>query len=325
MQKMPPKILVTRKLPSAVEARLSERYDVRLNPDDRPLNRAQLSAAMARYDALVSTVSDALDASILQAPQRRVRMIANVGVGFSNIDMNAARTANIIVSNTPDVLTEATADIALLLILASTRRTSAAEKKLRQGDWRGFSVVDDLGTSVQGKTLGIIGMGRIGRATARRAHFGLGMQVIFYNRTRLADPAKVLGFAARQVDSIDALMATSDVVSVHVPGGGAGPLISARHIAQMKPSGYLINTARGDSIDQKALVAALVEGRIVGAGLDVYADEPKVPDALLQLDNVTLLPHMGSATAEVRVAMGMLAVDNLDGFFDGSGLVNQVF
>tara|TARA_B100000768_G_scaffold134032_1_gene124803 strand:+ start:237 stop:1214 length:978 start_codon:yes stop_codon:yes gene_type:complete len=325
MQKMPPKILVTRKLPSAVEARLLERYEVRLNPDDRPLNRAQLSAAMVRYDALVSTVSDALDASILQAPQPRVRMIANVGVGFSNIDMKAAGRANINVSNTPDVLTEATADIALLLILASTRRTSAAEKKLRQGDWRGFSVVDDLGSSVQGKILGIIGMGRIGRATARRAHFGLGMQVIFYNRTRLADPAEVLGFTARQVDGIDALMATSDVVSVHVPGGGAGPLISARHIAQMKPSGYLINTARGDSIDQKALVAALVEGRIAGAGLDVYADEPKVPDALLQLDNVTLLPHMGSATAEVRVAMGMLAVDNLDGFFDGSGLVNQVF
>ena len=325
MQKMLPKILATRKLPSAVEARLSERYDVRLNPDDRPLNRAQLSAAMVRYDALVSTVSDALDASILQAPQPRVRMIANVGVGFSNIDMKAAGRANINVSNTPDVLTEATADIALLLILASTRRTSAAEKKLRQGDWRGFSVVDDLGSSVQGKILGIIGMGRIGRATARRAHFGLGMQVIFYNRTRLADPAEVLGFTARQVDGIDALMATSDVVSVHVPGGGAGPLISARHIAQMKPSGYLINTARGDSIDQKALVAALVEGRIAGAGLDVYADEPKVPDALLQLDNVTLLPHMGSATAEVRVAMGMLAVDNLDGFFDGSGLVNQVF
>ena len=325
MQKMPPKILVTRKLPSAVEARLLERYEVRLNPDDRPLNRAQLSAAMVRYDALVSTVSDALDASILQAPQPRVRMIANVGVGFSNIDMKAAGRANINVSNTPDVLTEATADIALLLILASTRRTSAAEKKLRQGDWRGFSVVDDLGSSVQGKILGIIGMGRIGRATARRAHFGLGMQVIFYHRTRLADPAEMLGFTARQVDSIDALMATSDVVSVHVPGGGAGPLISARHIAQMKPSGYLINTARGDSIDQKALVAALVEGRIAGAGLDVYADEPKVPDALLQLDNVTLLPHMGSATAEVRVAMGMLAVDNLDGFFDGSGLVNQVF
>ena len=324
MQKIPPKILVTRKLPAAVEARLSERYDVRLNPDDRPLNRAQLSAAMAHYDALVSTVSDTLDAPILQAPQRRVRMIANVGVGFSNIDMAAARSANISVSNTPDVLTEATADIALLLILASTRRTSAAEKKLRQGDWRGFSIVDDLGSSVQGKTLGIIGMGRIGRATARRAHFGLRMEVVFYNRTQLADPAQTLGFAARQVDSIDALMTTSDVVSVHVPGGGAVPLISARHIAQMKPSGYLINTARGDSIDQNALVAALVEGRIAGAGLDVYADEPTVPDALLQLENVTLLPHIGSATAEVRTAMGMLAVDNLDGFFDGAGPVNRV-
>lgn len=167
-------------------------------------------------------------------------------------------------------------------------------------------------------------MGRIGRATARRAHFGLRMEVVFYNRTQLADPLQTLGFAARQVDSIDALMTTADVVSVHVPGGGAGPLISARHIAQMKPSGYLINTARGDSIDQNALVAALAEGRIAGAGLDVYADEPMVPDALLQLENVTLLPHIGSATAEVRTAMGMLAVDNLDGFFDGAGPVNQV-
>jgi lactate dehydrogenase-like 2-hydroxyacid dehydrogenase len=324
MQKMSPKVLVTRKLPAAVEERLSERYDVRLNPDDRPLKRAQLSAAMAHYDALVSTVSDKLDASVLQAPARRVRMIANVGVGFSNIDMDAARIVNISVSNTPDVLTEATADIALLLILASTRRTSAAETKLRQGHWRGFSVVDYLGSSVQGKILGIIGMGRIGRATARRAHFGLGMQVVFYSRTPLADPTEELGYPARQVDSIDALMATADVVSVHVPGGRAGPLISARHIAQMKPSGYLINTARGDSIDQDALVAALVGGRIAGAGLDVYAHEPTVPDALLQLDNVTLLPHIGSATAEVRTAMGMLAVDNLDGFFDGSGPVNQV-
>jgi lactate dehydrogenase-like 2-hydroxyacid dehydrogenase len=247
-------------------------------------------------------------------------MIANVGVGYSNIDTETAQGAGISVSNTPDVLTDATADIAILLILSATRRAYAAERDLRDGRWAGFSVVEGLGRGIQNKVLGIIGMGRIGRATAHRAALGFGMDVVFYNRSPVTD----LGFDAKQLDSIDTVMAASDVVSVHVPGGGANPLITANHIAQMKPSAYLVNTARGDSIDQTALIDALVDGRIAGAGLDVFAHEPSVPDVLCEMENVTLLPHIGSATQEVRTAMGMLAADNLDAFFSGDVLPSRV-
>lgn len=315
-----PRVLVTRKLPAAVEARLSSTYDVHLNDADKPMSNAELAAAMLEFDALVSTVSDSLDAPVLRSRNRRVRIIANVGVGYSNIDIDAARDEGVAVSNTPDVLTDATADIALLLILAATRRAYAAERKLRERRWDGFSLVDGLGSSVQGKVIGIIGMGRIGRATARRAVFGLGMKVVYYNRSPIAD----LEFEARRLDTIDDVMASADVVSVHVPGGGSTPLVNAGHIAMLKPTAYLINTARGDSIDQAALIAALTEGRIAGAGLDVYTKEPEVPDALRTLENVTLLPHIGSATEEVRTAMGMVAADNLDAFFSGSDLPCRV-
>jgi lactate dehydrogenase-like 2-hydroxyacid dehydrogenase len=311
-----PRVLVTRKLPAAVEARLCSTYEVHLNATDNPMSKAELSAAMTEFDALASTVSDPLDAPVLQTGNRRVRIIANVGVGYSNIDIDTARAEGIAVSNTPDVLTEATADIALLLILAVTRRAYAAERKLRESRWDGFSLVDGLGSSVQGKFIGIIGMGRIGQATARRAAFGLGMKVVFYNRSPISD----LDFEATRLDTIADVMASADVVSVHVPGCGSTPLVNADHIAMLKPTAYLINTARGDSIDEAALIAALTEGRIAGAGLDVYTEEPEVPDALRTLDNVTLLPHIGSATEEVRTAMGMVAADNLDAFFSGSAL-----
>ncbi len=315
-----PGVLLTRKLPAAVEARLCSTYEVQLNTTDKPMSKAELSAAMTEFDALVSTVSDPLDAPVLQSGNRRVRIIANVGVGYSNIDIDTARAEGIAVSNTPDVLTEATADIALLLILAATRRAYAAERKLRENRWDGFSLVDGLGSSVQGKVIGIIGMGRIGKATARRAAFGLGMKVVFYNRSPISD----LDFEATRLDTIADVMASADVVSVHVPGCGTTPLVNADHIAMLKPTAYLINTARGDSIDEAALIAALTEGRIAGAGLDVYTQEPEVPDALRSLDNVTLLPHIGSATEEVRTAMGMVAADNLDAFFSGSTLPCRV-
>jgi len=315
-----PGVLLTRKLPAAVEARLCSTYEVQLNTTDKPMSKAELSAAMTEFDALVSTVSDPLDAPVLQSGNRRVRIIANVGVGYSNIDIDTARAEGIAVSNTPDVLTEATADIALLLILAATRRAYAAERKLRENRWDGFSLVDGLGSSVQGKVIGIIGMGRIGQATARRAAFGLGMKVVFYNRSPISD----LDFEATRLDTIADVMASADVVSVHVPGCGSTPLVNADHIAMLKPTAYLINTARGDSIDEAALIAALTEGRIAGAGLDVYTEEPEVPDALRTLDNVTLLPHIGSATEEVRTAMGMVAADNLDAFFSGSALPCRV-
>jgi lactate dehydrogenase-like 2-hydroxyacid dehydrogenase len=315
-----PRVLVTRKLPAAVEARLCSTYEVHLNATDNPMSKAELSAAMTEFDALASTVSDPLDAPVLQTGNRRVRIIANIGVGYSNIDIDTARAEGIAVSNTPDVLTEATADIALLLILAATRRAYAAERKLRESRWDGFSLVDGLGSSVQGKVIGIIGMGRIGQATARRAAFGLGMKVVFYNRSPISD----LDFEATRLDTIADVMASADVVSVHVPGCGSTPLVNADHIAMLKPSAYLINTAGGDSIDEAALIAALTEGRIAGAGLDVYTEEPEVPDALRTLDNVTLLPHIGSATEEVRTAMGMVAADNLDAFFSGSALPCRV-
>ena len=320
MQNIRPKILLTRKLPTAVENRLRSSYDVTLNTTDHPMSKAELSVAMSNFDALVSTVSDPLDATVLQAANRRVQLIANVGVGYSNIDTKTAGDEGIAVSNTPDVLTEATADIALLLILSATRRAYAAERKLRDGRWQGFSLVDGLGSSMQGKVIGIIGMGRIGQATARRALFALGMKVVFYNRSPIAG----LDFEATRLNTIDEVMQLADVVSVHVPGSGSSPTVSAAHLAQIKPTAYLINTARGDSIDQAALITALTEGRIAGAGLDVYLNEPDVPEELRLLDNVTLLPHIGSATEEVRTAMGMLAADNLDAFFANRPLPNMV-
>lgn len=317
---MKPKVLVTRKLPEIVEERLASAYDVEFNYTDDPMTTEELSDAICNCDALMPTVSDQLSGRELRQEGRKVQIIANVGVGYSNIDTDTARVEGITVSNTPDVLTDATADIAMLLILAATRRAYAAESKLRKGLWSGFSVVEGLGTSIQGKVLGIVGMGRIGKATALRAALGFGMKIVFYNRS----PTETSGFEAERLDTIEAVMSAADVVTVHVPGGGDSPLITREHIARMKPTAYLINTARGDSIDQAALVDALVNDRIAGAGLDVFENEPIVPDELRNLENVTLLPHIGSATEEVRTAMGMLAVDNLDAFFAGKTLPSRV-
>jgi len=314
------KLRVTRKLPPEVEDRLVASYDTTLNPGDAPLTQDALRAAMCKFDILVTTVSDQIDAALLRTPGRRVRMIANVGIGVSNIDTEAASAAGVFVSNTPDVVTDATADVAMLLILSATRRSYAAETMLRQKQWGAFSLVGNLGTSMQGKTLGIVGMGRIGQATARRAVRGFGMKVIYYNRSDIAAP----DFPATRVDTIDAVMRTADVVSIHVPGGGGHPLVTAAHIGAMRPHAYLINTARGDSVDQDALVHALTTGAIAGAGLDVFANEPQVPEALLSLHNATLLPHIGTATTEVRTAMANMAADNVDAFAAARRLPNEV-
>lgn len=314
-----PRILATRKLPQSVEDRLAASFDVTFNATDDPMDTAALATAMADYDALMPTVSDRITSEMMRHPDRRVRIIANVGVGFSNIDTDAARDLGIAVSNTPDVLTDATADIALLLILASTRQAYASEQMLRRGDWAGFSIVSGLGTGVQGATLGIIGMGRIGQATARRAALGLGMKIVYFNRSDIGP----FDFPAERLGSIADVMAQSDVVSLHIPGSTPPP-VTADHIAAMKPGAHLINTARGDTVDQDALIKALETGRIAGAGLDVFRDEPKVPARLVAMDNVTLLPHIGSATTQVRTAMGMLAADNLDAFFSGAPLPCKV-
>lgn len=309
-----PRILVTRKLPDAVEARLSTQFDAVLNTDDRPLTGDALIEAMQTSDGVLTTVTDRIDAAVLAAPDRRAGIVANFAVGVNNIDLAAAATAGVVVTNTPGVLTDATADVALTLMLNVTRRTWESERLLRTGEWRGFSPTLLLGRGLQGKMLGIVGMGRIGQAVARRAQLGFGMKVVYFNRSPVADP----GVEARALASIDAVMAEADVISLHLPGGAENDkIISAARIAMMKPDAYLINTARGDVLDELALIDALQAGRIAGAGLDVFYGEPAVPEALIALDNVCLLPHIGSATVETRTAMGMLAVDNLEAHFAG--------
>jgi lactate dehydrogenase-like 2-hydroxyacid dehydrogenase len=313
-----PRVVVTRKLPEAVEARLATSFDSVLNLDDTPVD---LARAMRDADGLLCAVTDRLDAATLAAPGGRVRIAANFGVGINHIDLEAARAAGLVVTNTPGVLTDATADIAMALILACTRRITETETALRTGGWDGWRPTGWLGTGLQGKTLGILGMGRIGQATARRAALGFGMRIAYFSRS----PVGPFDFPAEALGSVEAVMRAADVVSLHIPGGGGNrALISAAMIAAMKPTAYLVNTARGDVVDEPALAAALAGGRIAGAGLDVYADEPKVPEALLGLRNVTLLPHIGSATLETRTAMGMLATDNLAAFFAGEPLPARV-
>lgn len=314
-----PRIHVTRRLPEAVEARLGENFDVVLNAEDAPPDRAALAEAMRAADGLLPCVTDRFDAELLALPGRRVQIVANFGVGVNNIDLAAAQAAGVVVTNTPGVLTDATADLAMALILASTRRMSETEAILRGGEWDGFRPTGWLGMGLQGKTLGILGMGRIGQATARRAALGFGMRIAYFNRS----PVGPLDFAAEPCATVEALLARSDVLSLHVPGGGPQPLTAAR-IALMKRGAYLVNTARGDVLDEAALAEALAAGRLAGAGLDVFAEEPKVPRALLELPNVTLLPHIGSATLETRTAMGMLAVDNLIAHFAGAELPARV-
>jgi lactate dehydrogenase-like 2-hydroxyacid dehydrogenase len=316
-----PRVVVTRKLPEAVEVRLAERFDVVLNPDDSPPSPGELVRAMREADGLLCAVTDRLDATAIATPGRRVRIAANFGVGVNHIDLEAARVAGLVVTNTPGVLTDATADLAIALMLAATRRMTETEAALRAGGWDGWRPTGWLGMGLQGKTLGILGMGRIGQATARRAALGFGMRIVYFNRSAVGP----FDFPAEAMPSVEALLAGSDVVSLHLPGGGGNAgIVSAERIAGMRAGAYLVNTARGDVVDEAALAEALASGRLAGAGLDVFADEPRVSAALLNLRNVTLLPHIGSATLEARTAMGMLAADNLEAFFAGAPLPARV-
>ncbi len=316
-----PRVLVTRRLPGAVEARVGRLFEAELNVEDRPLSQPALERAMREADGLLCAVSDAVDAGILGTPGRQVRIVANFGVGVNNIDLGAAEVAGVAVSNTPGVLTDATADIAIALMLAATRRMSETEAILRSGGWDGWRPTGWLGMGLQGKTIGIIGMGRIGAAVARRAALGFGMRVVYFNRSAVGP----FEFAAEALPSVEAVLAEADVVSLHVPGGGGNSgLISAERLAGMKRGAYLVNTARGDVVDEAALADALESGQLAGAGLDVFSEEPKVPERLVRLRNVTLLPHIGSATLETRTAMGMLAVDNLEAFFAGKPMPARV-
>ncbi|PRH85819.1 D-glycerate dehydrogenase [Labrys okinawensis] len=321
---MTPRILVTRRWPASVERVLADRFDTTFNQDDTPLAPSQLSDAFRQFDAVLPTVSDKLPASVFPDKDVRTRLLANFGVGFSHIDIDAARARGMTVTNTPGVLTDCTADIALALLLAAARRAGEGERQLRAGAWTGWCPTHMIGSKVSGKTIGIIGMGRIGKATAKRAHFGFDMKVVFYNRSKVDDET-VRAMGARQLASVEEMLAEADFVSLHCPGGAENRhLINAARLRAMKPGAFLINTARGDVVDQEALIAALESGQIAGAGLDVYDGEPAVPAALLRLENVVLLPHLGSATEETRVAMGMRAVDNLTAFFEGRAVPDKV-
>ena len=312
-----PRVLVTRTWPEAVERCLAQRFDVTLNATDTPLDDAALIAGMREYDAICPTITDRMHAGILGVEGRRVAIIASYGVGFEHIDVAAATAAGIAVTNTPGVLTDATADLALTLILMTARRAGEGERELRAGNWTGWRPTHLLGTSLKGKTLGLVGFGRIAQATAERARFGFGMEIAYYaRRPGPADLTERLG--ARFVPDLGDLLGQSDFVSIHVPGGAeTRHLIGAEAIARMPPHAILINTARGDVIDEAALIAALQARTIAGAGLDVFVGEPNVSPALRVLENAVLLPHLGSATRETRVAMGMRAFANLEAWFEG--------
>lgn len=311
-----PKILLTRKWPTQVERHLSERYEVTVNHTDAPLGPDALCDAMPHHDALCPTVTDAIDAKILSTPHSRVRIVGNYGVGTNHIDTAAASRVGIIVTNTPDVLTDATADLAMLLILMSTRRAGEGERELRAGRWTGWRPTHLPGQGLNGKTLGLVGFGRIAQATARRAR-AFGMHVAYYSRHR-SDAQAEQESDAQFVASLDELVAMCDVLSLHCPGGAETlHLIDKRRLSMMKNTAVLVNTARGSVVDEAALADALDTGAIAAAGLDVYEREPQVEERLTRMENVALLPHLGSATVETRVAMGMRVVENLDAFFAG--------
>jgi len=318
-----PKVIVTRRLPATVEARMTELFDVTLNPDDRPMDRAALAAAMADCDVLVPTVTDHLDAELIGAAPDRLQMIANFGNGVDHIDLAAARAKGIIVTNTPGVLTEDTADMAMALILTTPRRFIEGDNIARSGDWPGWSPTFLLGRRIGGKQLGIVGMGRIGQAIARRAR-AFGLTIAYHNRHRLPVAAEEES-GAIWYDDLDRLMAESDILSLNCPlNADSRHLIDAHRIALMKPSAFLINTARAEVCDEEALIEALEQGRIAGAGLDVYHDEPHIDPRLLALPNVVTLPHMGSATHEAREATGEKVIANIRTWVDGHRPRDQV-
>ena len=318
-----PRVILSRKLLAATEARMTQLFDTACNADDAAMTQDQLAAAMADCDVFVPTVTDNIDAALIARAPSRLRLIANYGAGVNHIDMAAAKAKGIIVTNTPGVFTDDTADLTMALILSVPRRLSDGENIMRSGGWDGWRPAGMLGHRIGGKTLGIIGFGRIGEAVALRAR-AFGMQIIYNKRKRL--PASVedaLGIVYEA--ELDRLMAKSDIISLHCPlTSETDKIISAARIAMMKPDAYLINTSRGELIDEAALIDALAGGRIAGAGLDVYTHEPAVDPRLLKLSNAVLLPHMGSATFEGREASGDRVIANIRIWADGHRPPDQV-
>ncbi|MGH8472621.1 MAG: 2-hydroxyacid dehydrogenase [Gammaproteobacteria bacterium] len=311
------RVIVTRRWPAEVEARLKELYDVQLNTDDRPMTVAELQDALRGADALLPTVSDKITADVLSAEPLKTKILGNFGVGFNHIDIAAAKKRGLVVTNTPEVLTNCTADLAMTLLLMIARRAGEGERHVRTKAWTGWRPTHMIASKITGKTLGLIGFGRIARAVAARAHHGFGMRILFHDPY---PPPKEATDAVKATPcgTIEEVLAQADFVSLHCPGGQeTRHLINAERLKRMKPTAFLINTARGDVVDEQALAAALKSGTIAGAGLDVYESEPRVGDDLLSLDNAVLLPHLGSATRETRIAMGMRVLENLEAFFAG--------
>ncbi|MEO9469527.1 D-glycerate dehydrogenase [Parasphingorhabdus sp.] len=318
-----PRVIITRELADAVHDRMAELFDVVPNLTDKEFSRDDLIAAMADCDVLVPTVTDRIDAEMIQNAPDRLKLIASFGAGVDHIDLAAARARKIMVTNTPGVFTEDTADMTMALILSVPRRLAEGEKLMRSGKWEGWKPSGMLGHCIGGKKLGIIGMGRIGQAVARRAS-GFGMSIIYHNRRQLP-PAVEESVNATFVSDLEELIGGSDIISLHCPHTDeTHEMINAKRIAMMKPSTYLINTARGDLIEEDALIKALQAETISGAGLDVYTQEPKVDDRLLDLKNVVLLPHMGSATFEGREASGERVTANIRVWADGHRPPDQV-
>jgi len=317
------RVIVTRRLPREIEARMMELFDTRLNEDDRPLDREALAQTVGKADVLVPTVTDAIDGALLERAGPALKLIASFGTGVDHIDLAAARARGIVVTNTPGVLTEDTADMTMALILAVPRRLSEGERLLRGGDWRGWAPTTMLGHRIWGKRLGIVGMGRIGQAVARRAR-GFGLSIHYHNRNRLDEETEA-ALEATWWQSLDQMLAHMDFVSIHCPSTPATyHLLSARRLSLLRPQAYVINTSRGHAIDEAALVRLLESARIAGAGLDVYENEPLVTPKLLTLDNVVALPHIGSATIEGRLDMGEKVLINIQTFADGHAPPDRV-
>ena len=318
-----PLVHVTRRLLSSVEARMGELFDVTLNAEDRPLSRAELVEAMRTSDVIVPTVTDRIDAAMLEEAGERLGLIANFGAGTEHIDLAAARARKIMVTNTPGVFTDDTADLAMMLILSVPRRLGEGSRLIQGGQWTGWAPSAMLGHCIGGKRLGIVGMGRIGQAVAHRAR-AFGLEVVYHNRHRLPQSFESMLGVSYEAD-LELLIAESDVITLHCPAGAATHhLINAQRLSAMKPDAYLINTARGDLIDEEALIAALTSGEIAGAGLDVFANEPNVDPRLIALPNVITLPHLGSATIEGRAHAGEKVIANIRFWADGHRPPDQV-
>ncbi|MEO1921768.1 MAG: D-glycerate dehydrogenase [Sphingomonadaceae bacterium] len=318
-----PRVRVTRRLMPHVEQRMGELFDVALNRDDSPLDRDALGAAMRECDVLVPTVTDRIDADLIESAGEDLRLIANFGAGVEHIDLAAARKRGIMVTNTPGVFTDDTADLTMGLIIGVPRRMREGVELVRSGEWTGWAPCSMLGFGLRGKCLAIVGMGRIGQAVAHRAR-AFGLEIAYHNRKRLPEALENM-LGATYVDNLDDLMRCADILSLHAPGGEeTHHLIDARRIRLMKPGSCLINTARGDLVDQDALIEALEDGRLGGAGLDVYPDEPKVDPRLLKVPNVLTLPHLASATVEGREASGEKVIANIRIWADGHRPPDQV-